>query len=295
MSRMLTSFVEIHGDRSQGDDKSIVCGIGQLATQTVVVIGQERGRTSNERNDGRTSPEGFRKAQRALRLAAKFGIPVITLIDTPGPDESIEAELHGLGNAISSNISLMSSLSVPSIAVVIGEGGSAGALAFGVADRVLMLENAIYTTISPEDAAELIYRDEERADEAAESLRLTARDCLEFNIIDQIIPEPPGGSHTDPDEAARQLRRILIREIADLQAVSKHRNIARRYRKFRKMGEYSSRFGAAVTREVDALQGFVASNVRRITRRQRRPSDDEDWDVQALIESSEAGSQSDDL
>ena len=269
IGRISTSFVELHGDRSFGDDSSIVCGLGHLSGQTVMFIGQERGRSGGavERHDGRTSPEGFRKAQRALRLASKFDIPLITLIDTPGPNLSLEAEERGLGSAIAATMALMAGLQVPSISVVIGEGGSGGALALGVADRVLMMENAIYSAISPEDAAGLIYQDEARADEVSESLKLTAQDCRELGIVDLVVPEPPGGAHTHPDEAARQLRRTLLQQLAELQSMSKRRMLKNRYNKFRNMGEYSSHFRAAVTKEVNALQSLVATGVRRIARR----------------------------
>ena len=269
MGRIFNSFVELHGDGSHGDDKAILCGLGHLGGQTVMVIGQERGRGRDaaERNDGRTSPEGFRKAQRIFRMAAKFDIPLITLIDTPGPNLSVDAEERGLGNAIATTMSMMAGLEVPTISVVIGEGGSAGALALGIADRVLMMENAIYSAISPEDAAELIYQDEARADEVAESLKLTAQDCRELGIVDLVISEPPGGAHTNPDEAARQLRRTLLQELAELQSMPKGRMVNRRYKRFRNMGEYSSRFRAAVTKEVNALQGLVVTGVKRIARR----------------------------
>ena len=272
IGRIFSSFVELHGDRVFGDDKAVVCGLGHLGGQTVMVIGQVRGRGASDgrRNDGRPSPEGFRKAQRALRLAVKFDIPIVTLIDTPGPDLSLEAEERGLGNAIATTMALMAGIEVPSISAVIGEGGRGAALALGVADRVLMMENAIYTTISPEDAAELLYQDEGKADEVAESLKLTAQDCRELGIVDVVVPEPPGGAHKNPEDAARQLRRTLVQELAELQSMSKSRRLKNRYKKFRKMGEYSSRFRAAITREANALQGFVATGVRRIARRQPR-------------------------
>ena len=275
IGRIFGTFVELHGDRSFGDDKSVVSGLGHLGGQTVMVIGQERGRGPNaaEHADGRTSPEGFRKAQRALRLASKFDLPLITLIDTPGPNLSLEAEERGLGNAIATTMALMAGLQIPTVSALIGEGGSAGALALGVADRVLMMEHAIYSTISPEDAAELIYQDEARADEVAESLRLTAHDCLELGIVDIVVPEPPGGAHTNPDEAARQLRRTLLQELAELQSMSKRRMLKKRYEKFRNMGEYSSHYKTAITREVNALRGFVATGVRRIARRRRKPQE----------------------
>ena len=269
LSQIFTSFVELHGDRAYGDDPAVICGLGRLGGQTVMVIGQERGRgaKTEARNDGRMSPEGFRKAQRVISLASKFDMPLITLIDTPGPNLGVEVEERGLGHTIATTMAALGNLNTPSISVVIGEGGSGGALALGVTDRVLMMENAIYSAISPEDAAELIFQDEAKADEVAESLRLTAWDCLELEIIDAIVPEPQGGAHTNPDDAARQLRRSLIQEIAELQSISKRRLAKERYKKFRNMGEYSSRFRAGITREVNALQGLIGGGVRRITRR----------------------------
>ena len=281
IERVLTNFIELHGDRTFGDDPAIVCGLGHLGGQTVVVVGQERGRgrKSLEHRDGRTSPEGFRKAQRAIRIASKFQLPLITLIDTPGPDPSLDAEERGMGHTIATTMSAMAGLDVPSISVVIGEGGSGGALGLGVADRVLMMENAIYSVISPEEAAELIYQDEARADEAAESLRLTAEDCRELGIVDLIVPEPPGGAHTQPDEAARLLRRILLQEMVDLQSLAMRRVLRLRYKKFRNIGEYGSHFRAAITREVNGLQGLVATGVRRIARRRRSDPVDEQEDI----------------
>jgi acetyl-CoA carboxylase carboxyl transferase alpha subunit/acetyl-CoA carboxylase carboxyl transferase beta subunit len=274
VGRIFTSFVELHGERLYGDDKSIVCGLGQLGGQAVVVIGQQRYRGSNgaEGNGSRTSPEGFRKAQRALRLASKFDMPLVTLIDTPGPDLSLQAENQGLGNAIAATIALIARLRVPTLSVIIGEGGNAGALALGVADRVLMMENAIYSTISPEEAAEVMFQDEARAEEAAESLRLTAQDCLKLGIVDRVVPEPLGGAHLNHDEAARQLRRILLQELAQLQAVPRGKMVRDRYKKFRNMGEYSSYFRAVIAREVNALQGLVATGVRRLAGRQPQKS-----------------------
>ena len=285
MRRILSNFVELHGDRVYGDDPSIICGLGHLGGQTVAVIGQERENgTDGPEGRGRTSPEGFRKSQRALSLASKFNLPLLALIDTPGPNLSVEAEERGLGNAVATTMASMAGLQVPSIAVVIGEGGSAGALALGVADRVLMMENAIYSTISPEEAAELIYQDEARADEVAESLRLTAQDCRDLGIVDVVVAEPPGGAHTNPDQAARQLRRVLLQELADLQVVSIRRLLRNRYKKFRNIGEYSSHFRGAITREVSALQGFVATGVRRIAR--RRSGDDEELSEDPMSEPS---------
>ena len=288
IGRIFRNFVELHGDRSYGDDKAVICGLGHLGGQTVIVIGQERGRGPARESEGRTSPEGFRKAMRTARLAAKFDAPLVTLIDTPGPDLSADAEERGVGNAIASTMAAIAGAEVPSISVVIGEGGSAGALALGVTDRVLMMENAIYSAISPEDAAELIYQDEARADEVAESLRLTAQDCHELGIVDVVVPEPPGGAHTNPDEAARQLRRMLLHELAALQATSRSRMLSRRYKKFRNMGEYSSRVKAAMTKEVSALQGLVATGVRRLARRQTHEADEAEELEAVALEDREA-------
>ncbi len=269
LSRIMSSFVEIHGDRVHGDDGAVVCGIGYLGSQTVVVIGQERGRQGDpvERNGGRTSPEGFRKALRAADLAEKFDLPVITLIDTPGPLLSLEAEERGLGHTIAEMMARMAGLSAPVVAVITGEGGSEGALALGLANRVLMLENAIYTVISPEEAAGLFYQDQTRADEAAESLRLTASGCEELGIVDQIVQEPPGGAHVNPDEAARHLRRALLKELSELQPRRRSGHAAERRKKFRNMGEYSSSFRSTISRDVHRLQGLAATGMRRITRR----------------------------
>ena len=279
IARIFTSFVELHGDRAHGDDPSMVCGFGHLGGQTVVVLGHDRGRDDGPDNDGRTSPEGFRKAQRAIRLAAKFDFPLLSLIDTPGPDTTLAAEERGLGNAIATTMAEIAGIEVPSIAVVIGEGGSAAALALGVADRVLMMENSIYSAVSPEEAAEMIYQDPTKAEEAAESLKLTAQDCRELGIADRLIPEPPEGAHANPDDAARQLRRVLMEELADLQSKSQRRRLRARFRKFRKMGEYSSHFRAAIRREVDALQGFVTTGVKRVARRGAPEPDDPSDDL----------------
>ena len=258
IGRIVLNFVELRGDRSFGDDPSIVCGLGHLGAQTVMLIGQERGRNDKlDRHDGMTLPEGFRKACRAMKLAEKFEIPVITFIDTPRPYPGLESESRGIGNAIATCMSTLASLQVPTIAAVIGEGGSEGALALAVSDRVLMMQNAIYTVMSPEDAAGLIYQDETMVKEVAESLRLTAGDCLELGLIDEVVHEPVGAAHSSPDDAARVLRRGLLRHLAEVGAWSQFRRSRRRHRKFRKVGEYSSQFRVAVNREVDALRGAL--------------------------------------
>ena len=268
MARIMDNFVELHGDRVYGDDPSIVCGLGQIGGQTVVVIGQQRDQTLDSTDEGsnaRTMPEGFRKAQRALRIAEKFELPVITLVDTPGANLSSEAEERGLGHAIASTLALISSLTVPTISTIIGEGGSSGALALGIADRVIMLENAIYSAVSPEEAAELIYQDEEKAEEVVGSLRLTARDCMEMEIVDQVVPEPRQGAHRDHHEASRLLKRALLQNLADLQTVSKRKRLNARTKKFRNMGEYSSRLKSTITREVNTLRGTILKRTKEIS------------------------------
>ena len=268
MARIMDNFVELHGDRVYGDDPSVVCGLGQIGGQTVVVIGQQRDQTLDSTDEGsnaRTMPEGFRKAQRALRIAEKFELPVITLVDTPGANLSSEAEERGLGHAIASTLALISSLTVPTISTIIGEGGSSGALALGIADRVIMLENAIYSAVSPEEAAELIYQDEEKAEEVVGSLRLTARDCMEMEIVDQVVPEPSQGAHRDHHEASRLLKRALLQNLADLQTVSKRKRLNARTKKFRNMGEYSSRLKSTITREVNTLRGTILKRTKEIS------------------------------
>lgn len=262
ISRMTSSFIELHGDRHYGDDRAIICGVAELSGEAVVIIGQER-----SHNEGRAYPEGFRKAQRAMRLAAVFGMPVITLIDTPGAYPGLDAEERGIGHAIASTLALMSDLPTPIVSVIIGEGGSEGALALGVADRILMMENAIYSVISPEGAASIIYRDAKKAEEMASALKLTALDCKELGVIDTVVPEPEGGAHADPDEAARLLKNIIVRELLEAQQFNLAKLIKNRYKKFRRMGEYSSYFRAAISKEVSDVQELLQRGVSRIKQR----------------------------
>ena len=276
IGRICTSFVELHGDRVFGEDRSVITGIAHLSGQTVVVIGQERekrGGAGDADTEG-ASPEGLRKAQRAIGIAAKFDLPLLTLIDTPGPATSLDAEQRGIGAEIASTMSCLQGSPVPSIGVVIGEGGGESALALAVTDRVLMMEHAIYSVVSPEEAADLIYQDTGRAREVAESLKLTSEDCRELGIVDEVLQEPPGGAHRSPDDAARQLRGAVLRNLTELQRISAKRRLSQRYKKFRNVGKYSSRVRAAVAREVNALQGHVTTSVRRIAR--RRQSDESD-------------------
>jgi acetyl-CoA carboxylase carboxyl transferase subunit alpha len=241
ISRLIRDFQELHGDRFFADDPAIVAGFGYFDEQPVVVIGQQKGRTTKQklhRNFGMPKPEGYRKAIRFMRLAEKFSRPVITLLDTPGAYPGIDAEERGQAEAIAVNLREMSRLKIPVVAVVIGEGGSGGALALGVANRVLMLENAIYSVISPESCAAIIYRDAGLAPKAAAALRLTAPDLLELGLIDEIVPEPPGGAHEQHDQAAELLRQALRRNLDELARLAPSELVEQRYAKFRRMGNF---------------------------------------------------------
>jgi len=266
--RITSSFIELRGDRRYSDDRSVVCGLADFSGEAVVIIGQER-----SHNEGRSYPEGFRKAQRGMRLAATFGLPVITLIDTPGAYPGIEAEERGMGQAIASTLALMSDLPTPIVSVIIGEGGSEGALALGVADRILMLENAIYSVISPESAASIVYRDAEKAKEMASALKLTAFDCKELGVVDTVVPEPEGDAHADPDEAARLLRNSILRELLEIQQVPRRKLVKDRYKKLRSMGEYTSHFRSAVSKEVTELQELLQRGVSKLRQRFSTPEE----------------------
>ena len=241
IERICADFQEIHGDRSFADDPAIVTGLARFDGQPIAVIAEQKGRDTKQklyRNFGMPKPEGYRKALRVMQLASKFGRPIVTLLDTPGAYPGIDAEERGQAEAIARNLREMSRLTVPLIAVCIGEGGSGGALALGVGNVVLMLENAIYSVISPESCAAIIYRDSAKAEQAAAALRLTARDLLNFGLIDGIVPEPPGGAHEDPGAAAENLREHLKRRLEGLRDLSGDQLVQQRYQKFRKMGNY---------------------------------------------------------
>ncbi len=287
LSRMLGHFVELHGDRAYGDDPSIISGVGQIAGQTVAIIAQQRETAADAdasaQGESRTTPEGFRKAQRAMQLADKFSLPLITLVDTGGPDLSVDAEARGLGSAIANTMARMSGISVPTISVVIGQAGSGGALALGVADCALMLERSIYTAVSPEETAEVIYQDASRAEEAASSMRLTAHDCLEMGIIDRIVAEPPNGAHSDADEAARLLQKALVVELARLAPQPAKKRGKARYSKYRGMGIYSSRLRARAVRDVDSALLALRSGFARLTGRRRAQSAPEDDAADATL------------
>ncbi|MBY0503100.1 MAG: acetyl-CoA carboxylase carboxyltransferase subunit alpha [Bryobacteraceae bacterium] len=241
IQRMFTDFVEVHGDRAYGDDAAIVCGMAKLDGEPVMVCGQQKGRDTKQkllRNFGMPKPEGYRKAMRAMKMAAKFGRPVICLLDTPGAYPGIDAEERGQAEAIAVNLREMARLSVPVICVVIGEGGSGGALAMGVGNRVYLLENAIYSVISPESCAAIIWRDSTQAEKAAAALKLTADHLERLGIIDGAIPEPVGGAHVDMDAAAELLKSHLLSSLAELKRLTPEQLIDERYWKFRRMGSF---------------------------------------------------------
>ncbi|MEK7407782.1 MAG: acetyl-CoA carboxylase carboxyltransferase subunit alpha [Acidobacteriota bacterium] len=243
IQRLFTDFQEIHGDRRFGDDPAIVCGMGFFEGRPVMVVGQQKGRDTKQklyRNFGMPKPEGYRKAMRVMELAAKFGRPILTLLDTPGAYPGIDAEQRGQAEAIATNLREMSRLGSPVIVVCIGEGGSGGALALGVGNKIYMLENAIYSVISPESCAAIIYRDSKQAERAAAALRLTAQDLLQFGLIDGIIPEPGEGAHTDADQTAKTLRETLRQALEELSGLTAAQLIEQRYEKFRRMGNFFS-------------------------------------------------------
>ena len=241
IGRLFTDFQEIHGDRNFGDDAAIVAGLAQFEGRPVMVVAEQKGRDTKQklfRNFGMPKPEGYRKALRIMQIAGKFGRPIVTFLDTPGAYPGIDAEERGQAEAIARNLREMARLPVPVLVVCIGEGGSGGALALGVGNIVLMLENAVYSVISPESCAAIIYRDSGKAEQAAAALRLTAQDLLSFGLIDDIVPEPAEGAHTDPDAAAENLRGYIRRYLDELSALDAAQLVDHRYLKFRKMGNF---------------------------------------------------------
>lgn len=238
---MCTEFVEMHGDRCFGDDLAIVGGLAYIDKRPILIVGQQKGRdTKNKlkRNFGMAHPEGYRKALRLFRMAEKFRIPVVALVDTPGAFPGIGAEERGQAEAIARNIREMSRLKVPIVVVIIGEGASGGALGIGVGDRILMLEYAWYSVISPEGCAAILWRDGAKAPEAAEALKVTSSDCLELGVVDRIVPEPPCGAHADPATAARALKKEVLIALDELQAKPIEQLLADRLAKYRDMGVY---------------------------------------------------------
>jgi acetyl-CoA carboxylase carboxyl transferase subunit alpha len=239
ISQICSRFVEMHGDRCFADDKAMVGGIGSLDNMTVMFVGQQKGENTKMRqyrNFGMPNPEGYRKALRMFKTAERFNIPVVCLIDTPGAFPGIEAEDRGQAEAIARNLFEMARLRVPIVCVIIGEGASGGALGIGVGNRVLMMENTWYTVISPESCSTILWRTVDNKKQAADALKLTAENALELGIIDEIIPEPLGGAHANPEEMAKTLKRILKKEIAALQKMTPEELVADRIEKFSKMG-----------------------------------------------------------
>lgn len=238
-----THFVELHGDRLFGDDASMPCGLAKLDGRPVVVVTNQKGRNTKEnikRNFGSAHPEGYRKALRVMRLAEKFQLPVIALIDTPGAFPGIGAEERHIAESIAMNLREMMLLKTPVVAVVIGEGGSGGALGIGVADRVLIMENAYYSVISPEGCAAILWKHRSHAPEAAEALKLTANDLKEFGLVDGIVPEPLGGAHHDPVAAAQLLKKVLVENLDALVQEPTDKLLQGRYEKFRRMGVFTN-------------------------------------------------------
>lgn len=238
---IMTDFVELHGDRQFADDLALVAGFARLNGTRVMVMGHQKGRDTKEnvlRNFGCAHPEGYRKAMRLMRLAEKFHLPVVIFIDTPGAYPGVGAEERGQAQAIASNLRDMSGVTTPTIAVIIGEGGSGGALGIGVADRVCILQHAYYSVISPEGCASILWRNSIKAPEAAEALKITGEHLIQFGVIDEIIPEPPGGAHKDPDKVAVHLKETILKYIKELSSLSQDELVAERYNKFRAIGRF---------------------------------------------------------
>ena len=236
------SFLELHGDRNYRDDKAMIGGLGKIGDQTFMLIGQQKGfntKTRQYRNFGMASPEGYRKALRLMKSAEKFGIPVVTLIDTPGAYPGLEAEERGQGEAIARNILEMTRLKVPIITVIIGEGASGGALGIGVGDRVLMLENTWYSVISPESCSSILWRSWEYKELAAEALKLTAKDMKRMKLIDEIIKEPLGGAHKNPEKTFFATQNIILKYFEELKSLSPKALVEQRMQKYSQMGVYS--------------------------------------------------------
>ncbi|HEX3249656.1 MAG TPA: acetyl-CoA carboxylase carboxyltransferase subunit alpha [Pyrinomonadaceae bacterium] len=243
IERLFEDFVELHGDKRFAEDPAIVCGLARFHGLPVVVVGHQKGRDTKQRsyrNFGMPKPEGYRKALRVMKLGEKFGRPIFTFIDTPGAYPGIDAEERGQAEAIAYNLREMAKIKVPIIVTVIGEGGSGGALAIGVGDQVLMLENSTYSVITPEGCAAILWKDSSKADQAAEGLRLTAQHLFEEGIIDKIIPEPEGGAHNDYDQTARYLDSALSERLAEAVSCSQEDRLKRRYSKLRNFGRWGT-------------------------------------------------------
>lgn len=238
---IMTDFIELHGDRLFGDDRALIGGFTRIEKQKVIVLGHQKGRDTKEnlvRNFGCAHPEGYRKALRLFKMAERFHFPVVTFIDTPGAYPGVGAEERGQSGAIAENLNAMSILKTPIIVVVIGEGGSGGALGIGVGDKVCILENGYYSVISPEGCAAILWKDRQKAPEAAAALKLTAKDLLNLGIVDEVISEPLGGAHRNPQEAASNIKECILKYLKDLKNISLTELIKQRYQKFRKIGVF---------------------------------------------------------
>jgi acetyl-CoA carboxylase carboxyl transferase subunit alpha len=241
VAHLVDEFVELHGDRAFRDDESIVGGVGRFRGRPVMILGHQKGRGTKEnmrRNFGMTRPEGYRKALRLMETAARLGLPILTFIDTPGAYPGIDAEERGQAEAIAKNLEVMARLPVPIIATVIGEGGSGGALALGVADRILMLEYSVYSVISPEGCASILWKDQKKVETAAREMKMTASDLLELGIADAIVQEPAGGAHRDVEQAADAVGEAIGRELTVVAALTPQKRLDARYQKFRRMGSF---------------------------------------------------------
>jgi len=263
-------FLDIHGDRRFGDDKAVIAGFARIGGQRIVFIGQQKGRTTRDKlacNFGMPHPEGYRKALRAMKLAEKFGLPVVTFIDTMGAYPGIGSEERGVAEAIAVNLMEMSRLRAPFLGVVIGEGGSGGALGLGTGDRLIILEYAYYSVISPEGCAAILWRSGDEAPKAAEALKLTANDLVALGIMDEIVPEPPGGAQNDPEAMAATLKKVICRNLDELLASSVDRLLELRYEKYRRMG-YFHEGRVEVNPVQQAAQRAAAAEARKARRAQ---------------------------
>jgi len=267
ISQISANFLELHGDRWGGDDPAIIGGLAEIDQQTVMIVAQERGGSASEKQSchgGSSFPEGYRKASRLMRLAAKFGVPVVTFIDTPGAQATFDSEARGIAHAIANSLAVMAGLKTPIVAVNIGEGGSGGALALGVADRVLMLEHSIYSVISPEGAASILYRDVTQAEDVSERLKLTGRDLLRLGVIDKLVPEPKGGAHLDPTAAAATVKLHLNVALQEIRRIPTQVLLNKRYEKFRNIGKGGVYWQEEIRMLLgDFVRGLFSSSGRR--------------------------------
>ncbi len=273
IAHMTSRFLELHGDRWSGDDPAVIGGIAELNNETVIMIGQERGGTPEEKaasHDGKSFSEGYRKSVRLMRLASKFKIPVITLVDCPNAQATFESEHRGIAFALAHNLATMANLPAPIISVIIGEGGSGGALAMGVADCVLMLENAIYSVISPEGAAAILYRDAGKAEAVSDELKLTAQDLRLLGVIDVVVPEPEGGAHTDPAAAAETLKSHLLAALRPLAEVPMRQLLDSRYKKYRHIGQEGKYWREQVRSGLSDIFGLLAYAVSKMEKSNRK-------------------------